>query len=138
MLAGTFKKILFSALVFYSSQLFAEDFNIEISGSVQSGYKLYDHYSFSPYFDQDSTQEFFSVARIIVEGDIFDQHSYELHAVQAYDYSNAKTGVGGRDASMLSLDLSDDWINDAERSAHSYIERANIKFSLQYLDIQVG
>ena len=46
MLAGTFKKILFSALVFYSSQLFAEDFNIEISGSVQSGYKLYDNYSF--------------------------------------------------------------------------------------------
>jgi len=138
MLAGTFKKILFSALVFYSSQLFAEDFNIEISGSVQSGYKLYDHYSFSPYFDQDSTQEFFSVARIIVEGDIFDQHSYELHAVQAYDYSNAKTGVGGRATSMLSVDLSDDWINDADRSAHSYIDRANIKFSVQDLDIQVG
>ena len=88
MLAGTFKKILFSALVFYSSQLFAEDFDIEISGSVQSGYKLYDHYSFSPYFDQDSTQEFFSVARIIIEGDIHDQYSYELHAVQAYDYQN--------------------------------------------------
>ncbi len=138
MLAGTFKKILFSALVFYSSQLFAEDFNIEISGSVQSGYKLYDHYSFSPYFDQDSTQEFFSVARIIVEGDIYDQHSYELHAVQAYDYSNAKTGVGGRNTSMLSVDLSDDWINDTDRSAHSYIDRANIRFSLQDLDIQVG
>ena len=138
MLAGTFKKILFSALVFYSSQLFAEDFNIEISGSVQSGYKLYDHYSFSPYFDQDRTQEFFSVARIIVEGDVYDQHSYELHVVQAYDYSNAKTGVGGRGTSMLSIDLSDDWINDADRSAHSYIDRANMKFSVQDLDIQVG
>ena len=115
MLAGTFQKILFSALVFYSSQLFAEDFDIEISGSVQSGYKLYDHYSFSPYFDQDSTQEFFSVARIIMEGDIYDQHSYELHAVQAYDYSNAKTGVGGRGTSMLSVDLSDDWIKDVDR-----------------------
>lgn len=138
MLADTFKKILFSALVFYSSQLFAEDFDIEISGSVQSGYKLYDHYSFSPYFDQDSTQEFFSVARIILEGDIYDQYSYELHAVQAYDYSNVKTGVGGRDTSMLSVDLSDDWINDVDRSAHSYIDRANIKFSVQDLDIQVG
>ena len=30
MLAGTFKKILFYALVFYTSQLFAEDFDIEI------------------------------------------------------------------------------------------------------------
>ena len=108
MLPGTFKKILFFVLAFYSSQSFAENFDIEISGSVQSGYKLYDHYSFSPYFDQDSTQEFFSIARIIVEGDIYNKHSYELHAVQAYDYSNAKTGVGGRDISMLSVDLSDD------------------------------
>ena len=123
---------------FYSSQLFAESFDIEISGSVQSGYKLYDHYSFSPYFDQDSTQEFFSVARIIIEGDIYDQHSFELHAVQAYDYSNVKTGVGGRDTSMLPVDLNDDWINDADRSAYSYIDRANIKFSVQDLDIQVG
>ena len=138
MLVCNFKKIPFLLLIFYSLQLFAEDFDIEISGSVQSGYKLYDQYSFSPYFDQDSTQEFFSVARIIVEGDIYDQHSYELHAVQAYDYSNAKIGVGGRDASMLSVDLSDDWINDADRSAHSYIDRANIRFSLQDLDIQVG
>ncbi len=138
MLAGTFNKILFCTLVFYFSQLFADEFDIEISGSVQSGYKLYDHYSYSPYFDQDSTQGFFSVARIIVEGNIYDQHSYELHAVQAYDYSNAKTGVGGRDISMLSLDLSDNWINDTDRSAHSYIDRANIKFSLQDLDIQVG
>ena len=138
MLAGTFKKILFSALLFYSSQLFAEDFGIEISGSVQSGYKLYDHYSFSPYFDQDRTQEFFSVARIIMEGDIYDQHPYELHAVQAYDYSNVKTGVGGRGTSMLSVDLSDDWISDADHSAYSYIDRANIKFSVQDLDIQVG
>jgi hypothetical protein len=138
MLAGTFKKILFSALIFYSSQLFAEDFDIEISGNVQSGYKLYDHYSFSPYFDQDSTQEFFSVARINLEGDIYNQLSYELHVVQAYDYSNAKTGVGGRSTSMLSVDLSDNWINDVDRSAHSYIDRANIKFSVQDLDIQVG
>ncbi len=138
MLPGTFKKILFFVLAFYSSQSFAENFDIEISGSVQSGYKLYDHYSFSPYFDQDSTQEFFSIARIIVEGDIYNKHSYELHAVQAYDYSNAKTGVGGRDISMLSVDLSDDWINDADRSAHSYIDRANVKFSVQDLDIQVG
>ena len=138
MLVCTFKKIPFFLLIFYSFQLFAEDFDIEISGSVQSGYKLYDHYSFSPYFDQDSTQEFFSVARIIMEGDIYDQHSYELHAVQAYNYSNAKTGVGGRGTSMLFLDLSDDWINDTDRSAHSYIDRANIRFSLQDLDIQVG
>jgi len=138
MLAVTFKKIVFFALVFYSLRLFAEDFDIEISGSVQSGYKLYDHYSFSPYFDQDSTQEFFSVARIIMEGDIYNQYSYELHAIQAYDYSNIKTGVGGRDTSMLSVDLSDDLINDADRSAYSYIDRANIKFSIQDLDIQVG
>jgi hypothetical protein len=114
MFVGFFKKILFSLLIFYSLQLFAKNFDIEVSGSVQSDYKLFDHYSFSPYFDQDSTQEFFSVARIIIEGDIYDQYSYELHGVQAYDYSNVKTGVGGRSTSMLSVDLSDDWFNDTD------------------------
>ena len=74
-------------------------------------------------------RNFFQLARIIVEGDIYDQHFYELHAVQAYDYSNVKTGVEGRGTSMLSVDLSDDLINDADRSAQSYIDRANIKFS---------
>ena len=72
MLIGSFKKILFFVLIFYSLQLFAKDFDIEISGNVQSGYKLIDHYSFSPYFDQDNTQDFSSVARIIFEGFIQD------------------------------------------------------------------
>ncbi len=138
MLTSTFKKILFFGLIFYSLQLFARDSIIEVSGNIQSGYKLYDHYSFSPYFDQNNTQEFFSVARIIVEGDSHDKYFYELHAVQAYDYSNVKTGVGGRSTSMLLVDLSDDWINNTDRTAYSYIDRANIKFSLQDLDIQVG
>ena len=138
MLVGTFKKILFFVIIFYSLQLFAEDYDIEVSGNVQSGYKLIDHYSFSPYFDQNNTQDFSSVARIIFEGFIQDQYSYELHAVQAYNYSNLKTGIGGRDTSMLSVDLSDDWINDTDRSAHSYIDRANIKFSVQDLDFQIG
>ncbi len=138
MLTSTFNKIFFFGLIFYSLQLFARDSVIDVSGSIQSGYKLYDHYSFSPYFNQNNTQEFFSVARIIIEGDSYDKSFYELHAVQAYDYSNVKTGVGGRSTSMLLFDLSDDWINNADRTAYSYIDRANVKFSLQDLDIQVG
>ena len=138
MLTSTFKKILFFGLIFYSLQLFARDSVIDVSGSIQSGYKLYDHYSFSPYFDQNNTQEFFSVARIIIEGNNHDKYFYELHTVQAYDYSNVKTGVGGRSTSMLLVDLSDDWINNADRTAYSYIDRANIKFSSKDLDIQVG
>jgi len=138
MLVSTFKKILFSIIIFYSLQLFAKDSVIEISGSVQSGYKLYDHYSFSPYFDKGITQEFSSVARIIIEGDIYDQHSYELHTVQAYNYSNLKTGVEGRSTSKLLFDLSDDWINHSDRTAYSYIDRANIKFVVQNVDVQIG
>ena len=138
MLVGFFKNLLFALLIFCSLQLFAKDLDIEVSGNVQSGYKLIDHYSFSPYFDQNNTQDFSSVARIIFEGFIQDQYSYELHAVQAYNYSNLKTGIGGRDTSMLSVDLSDDWVNDTDRSAHSYIDRANIKFSVQDLDFQIG
>ena len=138
MLICTFKKALFFALIFYSLQLFARDSVIDVSGSVQSCYKLYDHYSFSPYFDKNNSQEFSSVARIIFEGDSHDRYFYELHAVQAYDYSNVKTGVGGRDTSTLSVDLSDNWISDVDRSAHSYIDRANIKFSVLDLDMLVG
>ena len=138
MFVGFFKNLLFALLIFCSLQLFAKDLDIEVSGNVQSGYKLIDHYSFSPYFDQNNTQDFTSIARIIFEGFIQDQYSYELHAVQAYNYSNLKTGIGGRDTSMLSVDLSDDWVNDTDRSAHSYIDRANIKFSVQDFDIQIG
>jgi len=138
MLVVFFKNLLFALLIFCSLQLFAKDLDIEVSGNVQSGYKLIDHYSFSPYFDQNNTQDFSSVARIIFEGFIQDQYSYELHAVQAYNYSNLKTGIGGRDTSMLSVDLSDDLVNDNDRSAHSYIDRANIKFSVQDLDFQIG
>ena len=138
MLVGFFKNLLCALLIFYSLQLFAKDFDIEVSGNVQSSYRLIDHYSFAPYFDQDNTQNFSSVARIIFEGFIQDQYSYELHAIQAYNYSNLKTGIVGRDTSMLSVDLSDDWINDTDRSAHSYIDRANIKFSVQDLDFQIG
>lgn len=118
MLTSTFKKILFFGLIFYSLQLFARDSVIDVSGSVQSGYKFYDHFSFSSYFDQNNTQEFSSVVRIIIEGDSYDKYLYELHAIQAYNYSNVKTGVGGRGTSMLLVDLSDDWINNADRAAY--------------------
>ena len=138
MLVSTVEKFLFVLIIFFSLKISAKDLDMEISGSVHSGYKIYDHYSFPPYFDQDKTQEIFSVARIIFEGDINNQYSYELHAVQAYDYSNVQTGVGGRSTSMLLFDLSDNWINDNDRSAHSYIDRASIKFFLQDVDIQVG
>jgi len=138
MFSGILKKLPFFVIIFYSLQLLAQDSFIEVSGSVQSGYKFYDNYSFSPYFDNDRTKEFSLVARIIFEGNRQEQYFYELHAVQAYNYSNVKTGVGGRGTSMLLIDLSDDWISDADRTAYSYIDRANIKFSVQDLDIQVG
>ena len=138
MFSGILKKLPFFVIIFYSLQLLAQDSFIEVSGSVQSGYKFYDNYSFSPYFYNDRTKEFSLVARIIFEGNRQEQYFYELHAVQAYNYSNVKTGVGGRGTSMLLIDLSDDWISDADRTAYSYIDRANIKFSVQDLDIQVG
>jgi len=34
MLVGFFKNLLFALLIFYSLQLFAKDFDIEISGNV--------------------------------------------------------------------------------------------------------
>ena len=134
-----FVKIFFTVILFFSLNIFAESSAVEISGNFQSGYKVYDNFSFSPYFNnKDTNQDFSSVARIIIEEDSHNQYSYELHAVQAYNYSNVYTGIGGRDTSMLVVDLSDNWIEKTDRAAHFYIDRANVQFAVQDLDIYFG
>ena len=131
-------KILLIALVFFPFKSFAQDSSIDVSGSIQTGYNLYDNYSFAPYFDKNITQDFSSVARIIIEGDSRDKYSYELHAVQAYNYSNINTGITDRDTSMLVVDYGDNWIKKSDQSAHYYLDRANVKFAVEDLDIHFG
>ena len=131
-------KILLIALVFFPFKSFAQDSSIDVSGSIQTGYNLYDNYSFAPYFDKNITQDFSSVARIIIEGDSRDKYSYELHAVQAYNYSNINTGITDRDTSMLVVDYGDNWIIKSDQSAHYYLDRANVKFAVEDLDIHFG
>ena len=131
-------KTILILFIFFPFRLFAQDNLINISGSIHSGYNLYNNYSFAPYFDKDTNGEFFSVARIIIEANNYDKLSYEIHAVQAYNYSDVYTGVKGRSISMLSTDLGDDWIKKTDESAHYYIDRANIKFALEDLDIYLG
>ena len=131
-------KILLIVLIFFPFRSIAEDSPIDVSGSIQTGYKLYDNYSFAPYFDKDIAHDFSSVVRIIFEGDSHNKYSYELHAIQAYNYSNIDTGVTGRDTSMLYTDLGDNWIEKTDQAANYYIDRANIKFSVQDLDIHFG
>ena len=131
-------KILLIVLIFFPFRSIAEDSPIDVSGSIQTGYKFYDNYSFAPYFDKDIAHDFSSVARIIFKGDSHNKYSYELHAIQAYNYSNIDTGVTGRDTSMLYTDLGDNWIEKTDQAANYYIDRANIKFSVQDLDIRFG
>ena len=131
-------KILLIALVFFPFKSFAQDSSIDVSGSIQTGYNLYDNYSFAPYFDKNITQDFSSVARIIIEGDSRDKYSYELHAVQAYNYSNINTGITDRDTSMLVVDYGENWIKKSDQSAHYYLDRANVKFAVENLDIHFG
>ena len=131
-------KILLIVLIFFPFRSIAEDSPIDVSGSIHTGYKLYDNYSFAPYFDKDIAHDFSSVARIIFEGDSHNKYSYELHVIQAYNYSNIDTGVTGRDTSMLYTDLGDNWIEKTDQAANYYIDRANIKFSVQDLDIHFG
>ena len=131
-------KILLIVLVFFPFKSFAQDSSIDIRGSIQTGYNLYDNYSFAPYFDKNITQDFSSVARIIIEGDSRDKYSYELHAVQAYNYSNINTGITDRDISMSVVDYGDNWIKKSDQSAHYYLDRANVKFAVEDLDIHFG
>jgi len=131
-------KILLIVLVFFPFKSFAQDSSIDVSGSIQTGYNLYDNYSFAPYFDKNITQDFSSMARIIIEGDSRDKYSYELHAVQAYNYSNINTGITGRDTSMSVVNYGDNWIKKSDQSAHYYLDRANVKFAVEDLDIYFG
>ena len=131
-------KILLIALVFFPFKSFAQDSSIDVSGSIQTGYNLYDNYSFAPYFDKNITQDFSSVARIIIEGDSRDKYSYELHAVQTYNYSDINTGITDRDTSMLVVDYGDNWIKKSDQSAHYYLDRANVKFAVEDVDIHFG
>jgi hypothetical protein len=138
MFLNKYKKILLIAVIFFPVKSFAQDSSINVSGSIQTGYNLYDNYSFAPYFDNNIVQDFSSVARIIIEGDSLDKYSYELHAVQAYNYSNINTGITDRDTSMLVVDYGDNWIKKSNQSAHYYLDRANVKFAVEDLDIHFG
>ena len=131
-------KILLIVLVFFPFKSFAQDSSIDVSGSIQTGYNLHDNYNFVPYFDKNITQDFSSVARIIIEGDSRNKYSYELHAVQAYNYSNINSGITGRDTSMSVVDYGDNWIKKSDQSAHYYLDRANVKFAVEDLDIHFG
>jgi hypothetical protein len=93
MFLDKYVRILLIALIFLPFRSFAQDSPINIGGSIQTGYKLYDNYSFAPYFDKDIAQDFSSVARIIIESDSHNTYSYELHAVLAYNYSDVYSGV---------------------------------------------
>ena len=86
-------------------------------------------------FKKNTNEDYSSVARIMIDARNNDKLSYEFHAIQAYNYSDIKTGVTGRSLSMLSADLGDDRINNSDESANYYIDRANVKFSKEDVDI---
>ena len=122
-------------IIFIPIKLYAQESLVNFSGNIQTGYNYYDNYSFAPYFDKDTNEEYSAIARIIIESNNYDNFSYEMHALQTYNYSDIKTGVSGRSLSMLSADLGEDWIKNNDESAHYYIDRANVKFTTKDLDI---
>ena len=138
MFLNKFIKITLVVFVFFPFRLFAQDTQINFSGNIQTGYNLYNNYSFAPYFSNDTNQEFSSLVRIIIDANNYNNLSYEFHALQAYNYSDVDTGVNARGLSMLSIDLDGDRIKNSDESAHYYIDRANIKLALENLDISFG
>ncbi len=125
-------------IVFIPFKLFAQESLINLSGNIETVYKNYDNYNFTPYFDQDSNEEYSAIARIILESNNYENISYEIHALQTYNYSDVKTGASGRDTTMLSADLGGNRINNNDESAHYYIDRANLKFTTNDLDVHLG
>jgi hypothetical protein len=133
-----FIKNILIIIIFIPIKLFAQESLVNFSGNIQTGYIHYDNYSFAPYFDKVNNKEYSAIARIIIESNNYDNFSYEMHALQTYNYSDVKTGVSGRSLSMLSADLGGDRIKNTDESAHYYIDRANVKFTTNDLDIYLG
>jgi len=95
-----FIKNILIIIIFIPIKLFAQESLVNFSGNIQTGYNYYDNYSFAPYFDKDTNEEYSAIARIIIESNNYDNFlesnnydnfSYEMHALQTYNYSDIKT-----------------------------------------------
>ncbi len=107
---------------------------------------LQDNYDFQPFFGNDSTDGLSqTLLRLIAAGRPTDQFSYEVQAVQSFNYSSAGGdagsplfAVGAQDTRYRAVDLTWDWHTDDNSSAILWLDRANVKMALSNADLTAG
>ena len=107
---------------------------------------LQDNYDFEPFFGDDSTDGLSqTLLRLIAAGRPTRQLSYEVQAVQSFNYSTAESetesplfNVGAIDTRYRAADLTWDWHTDDNSSAIFWLDRANLKSAFSNADLTVG
>ncbi|MGD8988277.1 MAG: hypothetical protein PVH57_08960 [Syntrophobacterales bacterium] len=107
---------------------------------------LQDNYDFDPFFGDDDTDLFWqTLLRLIAAGRPSEQISYDVQAVQSFDYSSA--GVesespifrsGSAETRYRAMDANWDWHEGDKTSATLWLDRANAKLALAKADITIG
>jgi hypothetical protein len=124
------------------------DGSFGLDGSFRTFAGLSHNYDFSPYFGEDNQTgtKLQSILRLTAGGNLFKNMSYEIHPVQTLSYLSANQGnEAGALGSVIhskkryrALDETWDWINEKRTMASLFVDRFNLKLSLEAMDITIG
>jgi len=117
-----------------------------LDGRLSTLGALQGNYDFQPFFGNDSTDGLSqTLLRFIAAGRPTDQLSYEVQAVQSFNYSSAGGdaesplfAVSAQDTRYRAVDLTWDWHTDDHSSAILWLDRANVKMALSNADLTAG
>jgi hypothetical protein len=107
---------------------------------------LQDNYDFDPFFGDDSTDVLSqTLLRLIAAGRPTERLSYEVQAVQSFNYSSSGResespifGVGQTETRYRAVDANWDWHTGDHTSAVLWLDRANAKLALAKADLTIG
>jgi len=131
-----------SAIVGNSSEAFGLDGSLRTIGTWTS------NYDFEPFFGKKNKNDNFSqtILRLTASGKPNDYIAYEMHAVQSLDIStqqSSSTGTAGfglvpRKTRYRTLNETQNWIDEDNRLASLWLDRLNIRFSNDWMDLTLG
>lgn len=122
------------------------DSSFGLDGRFSTLPALQDNYDFEPFFGDDDTDVLWqSLLRLIAAGRPTQQLSYEVQAVQSFNYSSSGResespifGVGQTETRYRAVDANWDWHTGDHTSAVLWLDRANAKLALAKADLTVG
>ena len=122
------------------------DSSFGLDGRFSTLPALQDNYDFKPFFDDDDTDALWqSLLRLIAAGRPTEQFSYEVQAVQSFNYSSSGResespifGVGQTETRYRAVDANWDWHKGDNTSAVLWLDRANAKLALAKADLTIG